>query len=325
MQKFGGVDVFKAIKTKKQSIDDGLVRIEIAACGINRLDLRIRQGKLPYLVDDFPLVMHGNISGVVTEIGDGVFNLRKGDEVYGFIGGVSKLPGGMQEEVVVPQGYVAKKPKTLSLEDSASLPYSVLLAYLMVFEHTKIRPGQTVMVYDGLSGVGHIATQLAKHMKTRVVTCIKYEKERDEAKTYLADYIINTKKEKVVDYVKKYTGGEGFSVIIDPLGDAHLTTSLEAAATFGTIATNNTNIKCDLSLMNEKSLNLHVVNMVQPMLMDIVENKYQDILSDIALMIDRGDIVPRIDKSIFYFEDVAKAHAYAETEKTMGNVVLRIK
>lgn len=325
IKKFGGVEVFEKLNVPSRTIDDQMVRVEIAAVGVNKLDVGIRKGTHPYLVDEFPFIPHGNISGRVTEIGDGVFDLRVGDEVFGFIGGIKEFPGGMQKEVVVPANLLAKKPKTLSLEESSSLPYSALVAYLMVFEHTQIRPGQKVMVFDGLNNVGLIATQFAKHMKTRVITSISNERDRNEISLYMADDVINTSKESIEEYVEKHTGGEGFSVIIDPIGDKNLIEDFKAARIFGTIATNNTNTTCDLSLMHEKALNLHVVNVLSPILTRKVGKRYQDILTDFALMIDRGDINLRIDKNVFYFDDVAKVHAYVESNKTMGNVFLRYK
>jgi NADPH2:quinone reductase len=325
IKKFGGVNVFEKTKAAKRSIDDQMVRVDVAAVGVNDLDLRIRKGLHPYLVDKFPFVLHGNVSGRVTEIGDGVFDLRVGDEVYGFVGGMNEFPGGLQEEVVVPANLLAKKPRTLLLEEAAALPYSVIVATLMVFEYTQIKPGNKVLVIDGLNSIGCMATQLAKHMKTKVFTTIQEEKEREEVSSYLADEVINLSKVSIEQAVDKHTAGDGFSVVVDPIGDDNLLESFKAASVFGTIATNNTKTTCDLSLLNQKSLNLHVVNLLSLIQTRKVGKKYQEILNDFALMIDRGDINLRIDKTVFYFDDVAKAHSYLESGKAMGDVFLRAK
>lgn len=323
IKKFGSVDGFKKINYRDTPLEDGEVRIEVAASSINHLDIAIRSGKLKHLAPELPAILHGDVSGRVVDVADGVFNLRKGDEVFGFIGGVKGWPGALRDFVVVPEALVAKKPRTMSIEDAAALPLISLTAYELVIDGAAIKPGDLVLVHGGLGGVGHIVMQLAKQMKTTVAATIIHEKDNAEAKHYLADIVINAQKQKVAEYVKKHTAGEGFHCIIDTIGDDNLSNSLEAASDSGTIITTSSRTKLDLSLLNEKSLSLRTINTLLPFLRKKLTNKYQQILDDIAIMVDKGLINLRLDRNFFRFDDVAKGHAYVESGKARGKVILK--
>ncbi len=81
------------------------VVVSVKACGINFPDTLIIQG-LYQLKPKLPFTPGSDIAGVVKEVGEGVVHLKKGDEVFGFVG-----YGALAEEAIVPSNACFLKPK----------------------------------------------------------------------------------------------------------------------------------------------------------------------------------------------------------------------
>ena len=95
------------------------VSIRLKAIALNPLDWkRLCFG---FMVEKWPAVLGADGAGVVEAVGQGVNNFRVGDEVFSLFGHDSKAAS-FQEVAVVPQMFVAKKPRNLSFEEAASLP-----------------------------------------------------------------------------------------------------------------------------------------------------------------------------------------------------------
>src|SRR5579871_5473776 len=78
------------------------------------------------------------LSGVVTQIGDGVGGLELGREVYGMNDWFAD--GAMAEYCVAPFFAVAPKPALLSHEEAASVPISALTAWQGLFDRARLQP-----------------------------------------------------------------------------------------------------------------------------------------------------------------------------------------
>ncbi len=128
----------------------------------------------------------------------------------------------------------------------------------------------------------------------------------------------------VAEYVAAHTGGDGFEVVFDTVGGDNLARCFEAAALEGRVSSVNTRTTCDLSILHQKALSLHVVFMVIPVLHDQPEGRarHGDILREIATMVESGQVRPLIDERRFGFEQVGEAHALLESGEAVGKVVL---
>ncbi len=146
--------------------------------------------------------------------------------------------------------------------------------------------------------------------------------EQDLAFEKLGATAINYKTETVEDYVKKYTEGKGFDVVYDSVGGANLINSFNATRLNGHVATTVSLLELDLSLAHFKGLSLHVVFMLIPMLHNHKRSDHAHILSEVAKIIEAGNLTPVVDERKFTLEDANGAHAHLESKNAIGKVVI---
>src|SRR5438270_2420291 len=90
----------------------GQVLVRVHASGVNPLDTKIRAGKAEHAKQSLPAILGVDMAGVVEEIGPGVTAFRRGDEVYGMVGGVGGHAGTLAEMVLANADLIAAKPKS---------------------------------------------------------------------------------------------------------------------------------------------------------------------------------------------------------------------
>jgi NADPH:quinone reductase len=159
---FGDIDVFQEFTLPKPILKSGHVLIKVMATSVNPLDYKMRKGFFPDLVTSFPMVLHGDVAGVIEQIGEGVKDFSVGDEVYGCVGGLLDMGGALSEYILADANLVAKKPNSLSFVEAAALPLVALSAWEGLVTYANVQRNQTVLIHGGTGGVGHIAIQLAK-------------------------------------------------------------------------------------------------------------------------------------------------------------------
>jgi NADPH:quinone reductase-like Zn-dependent oxidoreductase len=139
------------------------VRIEVAAAGINPVDVGIATGRIRAAVDlPDPVGLGWDVSGIVTEVGREVTGLGVGDRVAGVLNVIGLQPtvGTHADETVLPAVAVAKVPAGLDLVDAASLPLNALTAS-QALGLLGPAEGRTLLVTGGAGAVGGYAIALA--------------------------------------------------------------------------------------------------------------------------------------------------------------------
>ena len=86
----------------------------------------------------FPAVLHGDVAGIVSAVGEGVKGFKVGDEVYGCAGGVGQLQGALTQLMLVDAGLMAHKPKNLSMTEAAALPLVSLTVWLALKDNAQL-------------------------------------------------------------------------------------------------------------------------------------------------------------------------------------------
>lgn len=336
IKKFGEPSVFKEMDWPEPKLIPGHILIRVHASSVNPLDYVIRDPKyMTYISDvkyandfskaivpDLPAILHGDVAGVVEEVGEGVSAFKPGDEVYACAGGLKGFGGALAELMLADAKLVALKPKSITMPEAAALPLVSITAWLALINRVKICPGQTILVHAATGGVGHIGIQLAKWAGAKVFTTASSEKKLAIGRELGADVTINYQTETVVEYVENYTNGKGFDIVFDTVGYDNLDRSFEAAAVNGTVVTTMAWNAHDLSPVHLKGLTLHAVWWEIAMLYGINLGHHGEILSKIAKLVDDGKIRPLIDSKVFPFTDVAEAHRYAESGQAIGKIVL---
>src|SRR6476661_6512484 len=188
IHEFGGPEVlrYEDVPDPKPRKDQVLVRVK--ACALNHLDLWVRQ-KLPDV--KLPHILGSDVAGEIVEVGEYITGFQIGQRVllapmhfchrceqcvsgrqnlcpeFTVLG--NAVDGGNCELIAVPAVNVIPIPNTLGFNQAASVPLVFLTAWHMLVGRGSVRPGQTVLVLGGSSGVGIAAIQVAKLFGARVI------------------------------------------------------------------------------------------------------------------------------------------------------------
>ena len=271
---------------------------------------------------ELPGVLHGDVAGIISEVGEGVEGFEEGDEVYGCVGGFKGMPGVLSEYALADSKLLSKKPSSLSMKEAAVLPLIGITAWNALIDRGQLSEGQRVLVHAGAGGVGHIALQLAKAMGVQVHTTISSPVKEDLALQMGADQAINYSQVTPEQYVQEFTEGMGYDLVFDTVGGICLDQSFEAAKEYGKVVSIAARANHDLTHVHVKSLSLDVVFMLLPILKNKLREKHGEILSKISSLVEDGKILPLLHKETFSFEDVGKAHKCWEAGRVIGKISL---
>lgn len=320
IKEIGSTEVFQLSEKAKPVAKSGHMVVAVKATSVNPIDTMLRSVELPWS-SNLPEVLHGDVAGVVVEVGDDVTDFNVGDEVYGMAGGINGVDGALAEFMLVDVRLMAKKPKTLTMKQAAALPLVAITSYEALVDKMNVKAGDNVLIHGATGGVGHIAVQLAKVLGANVTSTYSPANEA-LAKTVGADYLVDYTKESVSDYVQKYTGGAGFDKIFDTVAGDNIEKSFAAAKFYGHVATILP--IADPLQIALKSLSFHSVLMLIPLCHGINHESHGRILTKIAELVDAGKITPIIDESNFLIWEVAKAHDLLSSGKAVGKVTLTV-
>lgn len=166
----GGPEVLVYESTPRPTPGNGEVLVAVHAAAITFAELTWPETWASGGVDRTPVIPSHEFSGLVAEVGDGVFGLSVGDEVYGLV--PFDRDGAAAEYVSVPATNVAIRPRTVSHVVAAAAVLPALTAWEALVDHANVQPGERVLVHGGAGGVGSFVTQLAAALGARVTATV---------------------------------------------------------------------------------------------------------------------------------------------------------
>ncbi|WP_369247838.1 NAD(P)H-quinone oxidoreductase [Streptomyces sp. R41] len=297
---------------------EGEVLVEVVASAVNRADLLQRQGLYnpPPGASPYPGL---ECSGRIVEIGPGVSGWAVGDEVCALLAG-----GGYAEKVAVPAGQLLPVPTGLDARQAAALPEVTCTVWSNVFMVSHLRPGETLLVHGGSSGIGTMAIQLAKAVGAKVAVTAGSKEKLDFCAELGADILINYREQDFVEEIKQATDGAGADVILDNMGAKYLDRNVRALAVNGRLAIIGMQggIKAELNiatLLNKRaaisatSLRARPLGEKAAIVAAVREHVWP--------LIDSGHVRPIIDREL-PMSDAAAAHRVLEESGHIGKVLL---
>ncbi len=320
---FGATSHFKAEQIAEPTLLPHQVLIRQQATSVNPVDTKIRALGLG-IAPALPAVLGSDVAGTVVAVGAAVDSFAIGDEVYACSGGMLHHAGSYAELVTVDARLLAHKPQTLTLRETAALPLVSITAWEALVEKTRVKPGDHVLIYGATGGVGHIAVQLAKAFGATVTAVVSSAHKAQIARELGADHIVNYREETVQDYVQRLTNGAGFDVVFDTVGGDNLNAALQAAKVRGQVVSIVVHQHYDLTPAHMKSLSVHAVMMLVPLLHNVELERHAAILREIAALVDAGKLKPLLDTQVFHLRDIAAAHDRLESGKAIGKIVVEI-
>lgn len=243
IHEFGGSDVLRVEDVEDPEPAEGQVRLKVAACALNHVDVDIRDGVSRFPIE-FPLIPGIEIVGTVDKIGpaaDGVVEV--GDRVMPYLlGGDVFLgvsgPGGYAEYVTCPPTQLVKIPDEIDdWVQAASLQVAFATSWHMLFTRGNLRIGETVLVNSVSAGIGSAAVQLAKLAGATVIGTSSSAEKLAAASELGMDTGIDYNEQDVSEAVMDITGGKGVDLVYEHVGGDLFQKGLESLRPGGRLVT----------------------------------------------------------------------------------------
>jgi alcohol dehydrogenase len=216
------------------------VQVRIRAVALNHLDLWGFRG-MAFAKRKLPLAVGAEASGEIAAVGPQVMDAKPGDRVvmYGAltcgacracgegcdnlcedVRGIMgfHIDGFARELLNMPARLIVPIPNGLSFGDAACAPVAFSTVQHMLFDNARLKPGETILVHAGGSGIGTAAIKMAKAIGCTVFTTIGDDGKAEKAKMIGADVVINYRRERFEHVVRKLTNRKGADVVFEHVG-----------------------------------------------------------------------------------------------------------
>lgn len=307
-EQFGASEVLEMKEIPKPVPGAGEVLVKVEAASVNPLDIQTRRGDYAEYVA-LPFQMGVDISGTVEAVGDGVNGFSPGDDVFYSVR-VLENEGGYADFHVEKADIIARKPKSLSYAEAASMPIAASTAWVCLIERGRLTAGDRVLILGGSGGVGLYAVQIAKLAGAHVVaTCRKDAQDmvRDLGADITVDYRISNSWEQLDEY-----GGGGFDLIVDLIGGDAIGQSLKLLAAGGRV----------VSIVDQpQPQSLYAGWEVNAEIHLVFLTPNADRLSRLGSMAEKGLLKPTVEQTL-PLEQAGEAHRLIEAGGRTGKIVL---
>ena len=303
IHEYGGPEVLKYEDVPQPEPKQDQLRIHVIAAGVNPVDGMIRSG----MFDKegrraFPVILGGDISGVVEKVGSNITKFKSGDPVFAYVS--LDNSGGYAQYAVVTEREAAPKPKSLTYVEAAAVPIVALTAWQALIDTAKLKAGQTVLIHGGSGGVGSFAIQIAKAHGAKVIAT---------ASTANQELLKQLGADVAIDYTKQNfeNVAKDVDVVLDSIGKDTLARSYGVVKKGGIIV--SLVARPDPAELEKHGIRGEALS-VDP---------NSDELSEIGKLIDEKKINVIVSQT-FPLSEARKAQEQVATGHTRGKIVLKV-
>ncbi|WP_169952921.1 quinone oxidoreductase [Microbispora sp. H11081] len=204
----------------------GEVLVDVAATGVNFIDVYHREGRYPL---PLPLIPGSEAAGTVTAVGPGVTDIVPGDRVAS-----ASVTGAYATKAVIPADKAIRLPDGLSPDLAAAVMLQGLTAHYLTHSTYAVRSGDDVLVHAAAGGMGLLLVQMAKLRGARVIGTVSSPEKEKLARQAGADEVVGY--EGFPEAVRDITEGAGVHVVYDGVGAATFDGSLASLRPRGMMA-----------------------------------------------------------------------------------------
>ena len=296
----------------------GQVLVKVAAAGVNRPDVLQRKGGYPPPpgAPDTPGL---EIAGEVTGVGPGVKRYEAGDRVCALVPG-----GGYAEYAVVHEHNALPVPPGLSMIEAAAIPETFFTVWTNVFQRGALKPGETLLVHGGSSGIGTTAIMLARALGSRVIVTAGSDKKCQACRGLGADLAINYRNQDFVAVMAE--AGIQADVILDMVGADYVARNFKVAALHGRIVNiafqKGSKVEIDLLPLMLKRLTL-TGSTLRPRSVAEKAEIARELEETVWPLFASEQVKPLIYRT-FKLAQAAQAHALMESGEHIGKIVLTV-
>jgi len=316
----GGPEVLQWDTVEVGKPGAGQVRLRQTTCGLNYIDIYMRDGTYP--IAEYPAVLGMEGAGVVEELGEGVaemnLDLKVGNRVA-----YAMVSGAYTEERLIDAQKLIKIPDLIDDKTAATMMLKGLTAHYLLFRTYPVKAGDTILVQAASGGVGLMLCQWAKHLGATVIGTVGSAEKAELAMANGCDHAIFYREENIAERVRELTNGKGVAAVYDGIGQSTFEASLDSLQPFGVMVTYG-NITGQVEPFSPKILapkgSLYVT---RPTL--ATHTATRELLVEGAErlidVISKGIVKNYVNQS-YALKDTAQAHRDMEARNTTGSTVL---
>tara|TARA_B110000263_G_scaffold42617_1_gene34588 strand:+ start:1963 stop:2946 length:984 start_codon:yes stop_codon:yes gene_type:complete len=316
---YGGPEVLQVMEVPEPLPGPGEVLVDVVSSALNRADLLQRMGLYPgpQMEHEVPGL---EFAGRVSAVGEGVTRWSEGNEVMGITGGAAHA-----ERLVVHADQAVRVPVGTPLEMAGALPEVFITAWDALVLQGGLREGGTALVHAGASGVGTAAIQLCGMLGATVVVTASAGKVA-RCLELGADRAVDYTSQDWVSVVAEATDGRGANVVLDVIGGDYLDRNADALAVGGTIMQvglmGGGKATFGLGKLLSKRARLVGTTLRARSLEEKValSRAFED---RVVPGFEDGSLQVVVDRR-YPLADIAEAHAYMETNASVGKIALDV-
>lgn len=337
IREHGGVDRLELTDVPDPKPRAGFAIVRVRAVALNHLDVWVRRG-VPGHKFPLPLITGAEAAGTIEQIDANDSGWSAGDEVivapgfscghclaclsghdplcprFGIFG--ETIDGGAAQFMSVPLRNLVRKPPPLSFAEAAALPLDLLTAWHMLVARAQLRPGESVLVQAGGSGVGSAAIQIAKLWGATVYATAGSAEKAARAKELGADVTIDYRSQDFVAEVRALTSKRGVDVVFEHVGADTFERSLRLLAKGGRLVT------CGATAGAEVTVNLRLLFFKLLSILGSTMGSLAE-LQEVMKHVSAGRLRPVVDR-LLPLDQIAEGHRILEAREAFGKIVLEV-
>lgn len=312
----GGPDALRYEDVPTPTPKDGEALVEIAAAGVNFIDVQHREGRYKGLT--LPFTVGSEAAGIVTAVGAGVSEVAVGDRVA-----YAMVVGSYAEYAAVPAKRLVKVPDGVDFRSAAGVMLQGLTAHYLTHSTYAVKPGDVALVHAAAGGAGQLVTQVARLRGATVYGTVGSEAKAKIAREAGAAATIDYKEQDFEAEVKKLTGGRGVDVVYDSVGKDTFEKSLNCLRPRGVLAlfgfSSGPVAPFDPAILGAKGS----LFLTRPGLNQYIATREELVqrANDLFAWLASGALKLRIDR-VLPLADAATAHRELEARRTAGKLLL---
>ncbi len=316
INKHGGSEVLELKDVSVPSPGPEQIKVKNLAIGLNYIDTYHRSGLYPIKL---PCGIGLEGAGVVQEVGSGVKNFSKGDDIA-----YAALPlGSYSDERIIPEKIAVKIPDGVTHKIAASIMTKGLTTYYLLYKTYKVSANETLLFHAAAGGVGQIFCQWAKSIGCKLIGTVGSDEKVDMAKKNGCDFVINYRKEDFDKKVLEITENKGVDVVYDGVGKDTFEKSISCLKVRGMMVSFG-NSSGSLNLIDVKKYIVpKSIFFTRPALMNYMANRneLEEGAQALFKQIKFGKVKIKIFKE-YNLSDVRNAHEDLESRKIIGPAIL---
>lgn len=230
MTRPGGADVLQSTDRPDPELSAGQVLVDVAAAGVNFMDIGVRQGKF-WSEMPLPRTLGVEGAGRVLAIGDGVHGLTIGQRVAWVY-----APGSYAQKLLIPATSLVPVPDGIDDQTAAAVMMQGLTASHFATDFYPVQPGDIALVHAAAGGLGLLLTQIIRLRGGTVIGRVSSHGKVAVAKEAGAEHVIVDSEGRFAEEAIRLSGGHGVHVVYDGSGPKTLQGSLDSLRPSGTFS-----------------------------------------------------------------------------------------